>query len=119
MNGTRATVDHFIPWWRYPTDLGHNFVLAHAECNRRKSDHLAAEAHLERWVERNRTFGGSLAAEFDGTRTRHDLGASLKIARWAYGQAHRRRGMTWVRGNVLEPLTGAWARLLEEGPRSP
>ena len=36
-------VDHFIPWSRYPTDLGHNFVLAHPRCNNAKSDHLAAE----------------------------------------------------------------------------
>jgi 5-methylcytosine-specific restriction endonuclease McrA len=27
-------VDHFIPWTRYPRDLAHNFVLAHAGCNR-------------------------------------------------------------------------------------
>jgi 5-methylcytosine-specific restriction endonuclease McrA len=31
-------VDHFIPWSRYPTDLGHNFVLAHPGCNNAKSD---------------------------------------------------------------------------------
>ena len=62
-------MDHFIPWWRYPADLGHNFALAHAECSRKKSDHLAAE--------------------FDGIRTRHDLQASWKIARW---QVDRRRG---------------------------
>ena len=36
-------VDHFIPWSRYPVDLGHNFVLAHPACNNSKSDHLAAE----------------------------------------------------------------------------
>ena len=31
-------VDHFVPWARYPVDLGHNFVLAHASCNEKKSD---------------------------------------------------------------------------------
>ena len=35
-------VDHFIPWSRYPLDLGHNFVLAHASCNRDKRDMLSA-----------------------------------------------------------------------------
>src|SRR2546429_642776 len=25
----QTQVDHFIPWSRYPDDLGHNFVLAH------------------------------------------------------------------------------------------
>ena len=26
-------VDHFVPWARYPLDLGHNYVLADARCN--------------------------------------------------------------------------------------
>lgn len=42
----QAQVDHFIPWSRYPVDLGHNFVLAHNQCNNAKSDYLAAEKHL-------------------------------------------------------------------------
>ena len=46
-------VDHFIPWARYPNDLGHNFVLAHSNCNNAKRDHLAAEQHKERWFEQN------------------------------------------------------------------
>jgi hypothetical protein len=37
-------VDHFIPWSRYPTDLGHNFVLAHRRCNNAKSDYLGQDA---------------------------------------------------------------------------
>lgn len=39
-----GAVDHFIPWSRYPLDLGHNFVLAHASCNQDKRDMLAAAA---------------------------------------------------------------------------
>lgn len=27
--GDGLAVDHFIPWPRYPRDLGHNFVLTH------------------------------------------------------------------------------------------
>ena len=105
-------VDHFVPWWRYPTDLGHNFVLAHTECNRRKSDHLAAEQHLARWVERNHTFGSVLSAEFDRKRIRHDLGASKRIARWAYSQVAGRAGQVWVQGSVMEPLGVQWRELL-------
>src|SRR5688572_28840645 len=40
----RVAVDHFIPWSRYPRDLGHNFVLAHDSCNQSKRDMLAAPA---------------------------------------------------------------------------
>jgi 5-methylcytosine-specific restriction endonuclease McrA len=50
----QTEVDHFIPWSRYPADLGHNFVLAHKSCNNAKSDYLAAEKHLAAWAERNR-----------------------------------------------------------------
>jgi 5-methylcytosine-specific restriction endonuclease McrA len=54
-NLSRQTqVDHFIPWSRYPADLGHNFVLAHDKCNNAKADYLAAEKHLAAWAERNR-----------------------------------------------------------------
>lgn len=107
-----SDVDHFIPWWRYPTDLGHNFVLAHAECNRRKSDHLAAEPHLERWVQRNRTYAQEMAAAFDLERIRHDLGASERIACWAYGQLAARAGRVWVEGITMVSLGKGWEELL-------
>lgn len=45
-----AQVDHFIPWSRYPRDLGFNFVLAHAKCNQDKRDTLASLPHVERVV---------------------------------------------------------------------
>lgn len=105
-------VDHFIPWWRYPTDLGHNFVLAHADCNRRKSDHLAAEPHLASWAERNRTLGDQLAEGFNREDVRHDGEASLRIARWAYGQVAGRQGSVWVGGGTLVPLGDGWEGLL-------
>jgi len=44
-------VDHFLPWSRWPNDAVENLVVAD-RCNRDKSDHLVAPAHLERWVER-------------------------------------------------------------------
>jgi hypothetical protein len=36
-----------------PVCVAHNLVLAHVKCNSKKSDLLASEAHLERWLERN------------------------------------------------------------------
>ena len=47
-------VDHFVPWSRYPTDLGHNLVVAHDSYNSAKGSMLAAEEHLARWMERNK-----------------------------------------------------------------
>ena len=49
---TKPEVDHFIPWARYPNDSLTNYVVAHSKCNRDKRDHLAANVHLEHWVER-------------------------------------------------------------------
>lgn len=43
----KGEIDHFIPWSKYPADLGQNMVLSHRTCNASKSDLLAAERHLE------------------------------------------------------------------------
>jgi 5-methylcytosine-specific restriction endonuclease McrA len=53
-------VDHFIPWARYPVDLGHNFVLADGRCNSQKCDRLPAYDHLAAWTERNTKFGDQI-----------------------------------------------------------
>ena len=82
-----AAVDHFIPWARYPMDLGHNFVLAHAKCNLHKSSHLAGLPHLESWLERNADSVGLMAEQFDAKGIVHDMDSSVQIAHWAYGQA--------------------------------
>lgn len=77
-----VAVDHFIPWSRYPRDLGHNFVLAHDSCNLDKRDMLAAPVHLERWVQRNDSHRGALQKILDEARFMYDLDASLTIAEW-------------------------------------
>jgi HNH endonuclease len=108
----KVEVDHFIPWARYPLDLGHNFVLAHPRCNADKSDRLAALPHLEHWCERNERHGAVLAAGFDARTLVHDLPASLRITRWAYEQAELASAQVWVESrDVLEPLTPAWRAL--------
>jgi hypothetical protein len=49
---TRAHVDHFIPWARYPDDGLHNLVVADDRCNNFKSSSLAAADHVARWARR-------------------------------------------------------------------
>ena len=107
-----VVVDHFVPWRRYPFDLGHNFVLAHEGCNARKGDRLAAVAHLRRWSERNRSQLYELPRRFAEAGVAHDWQASLRITRWAYDQVARASGQVWVRGRTLEPLTGEWEGVL-------
>jgi hypothetical protein len=105
-------VDHFVPWSRYPVDLGHNFVAAHERCNLNKSDFLAGEEHLERWARRNDEVGYDLERVFEGAGMGHDLGASLRITGWAYRQVEERGGVVWVQGRDLAPLGEGWRGVL-------
>jgi 5-methylcytosine-specific restriction endonuclease McrA len=82
-------VDHFVPWSRYPHDLGHNLVLTTAAVNARKSDHLPAEDHLERWLERV-------------VPRRRELDAAFVARGWLRGKGE------------FVPISGRWRRLLEQ-----
>ncbi len=109
----RAHVDHFIPWSRYPVDLGHNFVLTHGSCNLAKADYLAAIAHLSNWVDRNQAAGVFMAESFAKARIVHDEASSRRITRWAYQQAAAVQALTWMKGKQLEPLNSRWIDIME------
>ncbi len=101
-------VDHFVPWSKYPIDLGHNFVLACGSCNGSKSDLLAARTHLHSWLRRNVDLGDELAQRFDQAQLVHDLGSSLRIARWAYRQVASAQGQVWRRPKQIVRLEQGW-----------
>jgi 5-methylcytosine-specific restriction endonuclease McrA len=105
-------VDHFIPWSRYPTDLGHNFVLSHPQCNNCKSDYLAAEEHLAKWTEQITTKSDQLAVLLAKSELPHDLPASIRIAHWAYEQTENSAGQVWVAKKELRHLRPGWRELL-------
>lgn len=110
---TAGAVDHFIPWARYPTDLGHNFVLAHERCNGAKSDHLADEAHLERWFLRNETHDQIIT---DGMRSfgfAASLETSSRVAYWAYGLAARTGASVWTEGRRFIALSPRWEQAFQ------
>lgn len=88
-------VDHFIPWSRYPVDLGHNFVLAHKSCNSSKGNFLAAKEHLQHWRERNEQNNNELTSYFDEHGLVHDLSTSNAIVDWSYGQAEQAGAHLW------------------------
>ena len=104
-----GAVDHFIPWSRYPLDLGHNFVLAHRSCNGDKREMLAAAGHLERWMKRVHTQDAGLREVFDKARFPYDADASLSVVEWSYETAERAQALVWVRckGQTAK-LTGEW-----------
>ena len=91
----QAAVDHFVPWSRYPWDVGHNFVLADQKCNSSKSDLLPARDHLEHWLARYRN-----PQEFEELLARSNLQtgkeAVLPVFAWAYAGAINRSEPLWV-----------------------
>ena len=105
-------VDHFIAWSRYPRDLVHNFVLAHATCNAHKRDRLASETHLERWVRRSETDRVALTELGDEAGFVGDWPTSQRVAQWSYGHAKSLDAQVWVARDDLEPLGGRWKELL-------
>ncbi|QDV69018.1 HNH endonuclease [Rosistilla carotiformis] len=109
---TNLEVDHFVPWSRYPTDLGHNFVLAHPRCNNSKSDYLAAEQHLESWSERNRVRSVELDQRLIDAGLPSDSLASIRITEWAYEQVEKSKGQVWLQQAVFQHLGPKWRELL-------
>lgn len=108
---TNIAVDHFVPWSRYPIDLGHNFVLAHSSCNSSKADHLAAYPHLHRWIERNSLHGESMTKQFAASGLPHDIKTSQQIANWAYNQTTMSGGLTWFSKDSFRKLPTNWPDL--------
>jgi len=89
-------LDHFIPWSKYPSDLGHNFVLADRACNANKSDLLADLPFRNAWEERNERDATLLAEAFTADAVPHDLAASKSIAEWAYAMSRDSGAALWA-----------------------
>lgn len=100
-------IDHFIPWSKYPIDLGHNFVLADNRCNGKKRDRMPHVEHLAAWSERNREQGAEITAALND-RLPCDLACTDRIAFWAYAQTETAQGLRWLRGDELLPLSFDW-----------
>ncbi|WP_180183888.1 HNH endonuclease domain-containing protein [Acinetobacter sp. YH01020] len=79
-------VDHFIPWSMYPSDTGHNFVLADSSCNSKKSNLLASDGFLRKWKERNEEHDLIIVDQISVLGFLTDKERSLKVAEWAYAQ---------------------------------
>ncbi len=100
--------DHFIPWSRYPVDLGHNFVFSHPSCNGYKSDLLAHPEHLARWRECNLDAPLELDELFNFNELAHDVQRSRHVATWAYEQGEQSSVHTYLRKDSYPLLDGSW-----------
>lgn len=101
---TEHAVDHFIPFATYPRDLGHNFVLAHAQCNGRKSASLAGRRHLDHWLERLTRRGPAIVEISAAVGLPYDEAATRAIARSSYESTRDVRGLAWVKDKQYEPV---------------
>ena len=88
-------VDHFIPWSMYPSDTGHNFVLADSSCNSKKSNLLASNEFLHKWRERNEEQDLIIVDQISVLGFLTDKERSHKVADWAYGQAIENNYLFW------------------------
>jgi hypothetical protein len=107
-----AAVDHFIPWSRYPRDLTHNLVLAHGDCNARKSDLLGGEIYLERWAAFVSDHDSDLLEIGTEAGLLVDRATSVAVAEWSYGHTERVQAEVWLGGDRYGHLTSEWRGLL-------
>ena len=88
-------VDHFIPWSMYPSDTGHNFVLADTNCNSKKSNLLASDEFLHKWQERNEEQDLIIVERIAVLGFLTDKERSHKVAEWAYAQGKENNYSMW------------------------
>lgn len=112
LSETTAHVDHFVPWAKYPVDLGHNFVLAHPSCNSSKSDHIAAAEFLHKWVDRNVLLQSDLDEAFTVRGIFNDLPTSARVAQWVYSTTADVGGLTWTASSMV-PLEDRWKTAID------
>lgn len=89
-------VDHFIPWSMYPSDTGHNFVLADSSCNSKKSNLLASDEFLHKWQERNEEHDLIIVDRISVLGFLTDKERSHKVAEWAYSQGKENNYLMWM-----------------------
>lgn len=89
-------VDHFIPWSMYPSDTGHNFVLADSSFNSKKSNLLASNEFLHKWQERNEEHNLIIVDRISVLGFLTDKERSHKVAEWAYSQGKENNYLLWM-----------------------
>ena len=81
-------------------------------CNNKKRDRLRACEHLAAWTKTNSRFGLQIGTALEERGLVSELGASCRVATWAYGQTEAAAGLTWLRADEMLPLGPGWRGLL-------
>lgn len=89
-----SDVDHFIPWKKYPRNLAQNLVLACPNCNRSKSDLLAAKKHLDKWLDKVLS-NDERSQEINKIGFISDRECTYKVSSWAYTNGVESRSLAW------------------------
>jgi hypothetical protein len=83
----------------------HNFVLACPNCNRSKSDSLAARIHLDKWSQ-SATKNSEAIVKIGGRAgVSSNLETSVAIAKWGYEQSSQNNADFWVAQGRYEKLS--------------
>ena len=90
--------------------------LVVGSCNGKKRDRLPACKHLAAWSERNSRYGEQIRTALEERGMVSQLGASIRVAPWAYSQTEAAGGLTWLRGDDMVPLETTWRTLLVGAP---
>jgi len=106
-------VDHFIPFSLYGRDIAQNFVLAHGECNRSKSDVLAAKRHVDNWLEHISRQKDDIEQIALDAGLISDEQTMLSVAKWSYQQGHETRAYAWVKKGEFEQIEAGHVGLLD------
>ena len=104
-------VDHFIAFSRYARDIAQNFVLAHASCNRSKSDVLAAKLHVNNWLEQITRHQDDISQIALDAGVISDEATMLAVAKWSYQQGYEAGAHAWVSKGEFETMGQAYAQL--------
>lgn len=103
----RIEIDHFLPWSRWPNDAIENLVAAD-RCNTIKSDHLAAQPHLQRWANHAAQHASDLAELATESRWMSDPGRTRGLLTSTYGRLTPGTPL-WLRGSEFTIASGAIA----------
>jgi hypothetical protein len=106
--GHRIETDHFIPWAKYPLDLAHNFVLSHSRCNNAKSDNLAVEGFISKWISQAERLPEGVMGLCRNAGISVNLTRSARIVHWAYSQSRARNALAWLPPDKLSPIGDYW-----------